>query len=120
MEMPSTLRSFLAILTGGASLALTLAWFTESLKLSAASDAMLVAGFTGAAFEDIFGLGFFPTLAAIAVLQFALVGGCWLSLRNHRTRSLVPLLVVAFMLTSLFSFHCYQRQYGLWFSQASH
>ncbi len=115
--MPSTLRPFFAILTGGASLALTLAWFAESLQLPVSSDAELVTMFSGAAFEDIFGFGFFLTLAVVALLQFALLGGCWLLLRNHRARTLIPLLVLAFTLAAFFSFHSYQRQYGLWSGQ---
>jgi hypothetical protein len=104
----------LTALSCGASVALTVAWLLDSLDIAARSDAELIAQFHRSAFEDIFGFGFWFTWSLIALVEFALLGAGWLLLRKHWLQPLVPLLLVAFAVSSVFDYRSYHRELELW------
>jgi hypothetical protein len=112
--MDRATRMFLTLLSCGPALALTVFWLQDSLRIAASSDAALVARFQGAAPEDIFGFGFWPTWTLFALVESGLLTGAWFLLRKHWFRHIVSLLVVAFVVASVFGYHSYHRELELW------
>ena len=84
--MTRLLRSLAAFALYGVSAALTAIVLWEALRIGAASDASLILNFDGAAYEDVFGMGFWVTWGLLATDQAFAVGGGRLAMGAQRRR----------------------------------
>jgi hypothetical protein len=107
-------RKFVAAACCGAALAITLALLVEARSISTTSDEALVLGFHGAAYEDIFGFGFWPTWALISLVVLPLLLSSWVLIRMRLFRSVILLVLVGFAATTVFSHNSYSREEKLW------
>ena len=104
--MVGNIRSIVACL---ASVTLSGAIAQESIKLALITDSEMLTRYRGAAFEDVFGFGFWPTWS-IALLTQALFVGLvvrWAT-PGHRRR-IAYLLIFIFALASAVDFYSYKR-----------
>ena len=109
-------RTAIAPLALIVSFALTLALSVQALQTLSTPDAVLVSRFQGAAYEDIFGFGFWPTWSVLAFTQGVALAFGWLSLRGHWLRKFVPILLGAFVLASIIGYEEFAREHGMWSS----
>ena len=117
MGAGSRSRSAVAAVLCFASALLSMLLLQHSLAVSASSDAQLLERFRGAAFEDVAGFGFWPTLVVTALVQAALFSGSWLLLRGYSSRRFVFLLAVIFVVVSALEYSAFQREVQVWSSQ---
>ena len=86
----------------------------EWIRIHSKSDAQLLAQFQGAAWEDIFGFGFWVTVAVLAVFEFLLLAALLAIARDTRLR-LVVVLLAALSITSFAMFYfANAREDALW------
>jgi hypothetical protein len=83
MSTASRARIVAALTLCLASAVITAAVLQQWHMVAVKSDAELVAQFRGAAFEDVFGFGFWPTWLAVALVQLAIFTAASLLLRAH-------------------------------------
>lgn len=86
----------------------------DALRVSASSDAELVARFEGAAFEDVFGFGFWVFWGVLAVVEFLALVLCWLLARNHPLRYSAVLPLIVFLGATIMGYRAYVHEYSLW------
>jgi hypothetical protein len=101
-----------------ASIGLTLVLLLDAQRILFSTDEALIAKFRGAAFEDIFGFGFWPAWGLVALGQFAILAGSWLLVQTRRTRYVVLALLSAFAIATTLEFYAFQRQHTLWVKHA--
>jgi hypothetical protein len=119
MKLPAIFKTVvicLLLVFGG----LTLALLYDAARLGLTPQNVLVEEFRGAAYEDIFGFGFWPTWGVVAFTQFTCLLLAWLLLGARGVRGLVPVLLVAFVAASVLDYFASQRQYSLWSAYVSH
>jgi hypothetical protein len=107
---------FLFTISAGLSLVI----FKDARGVMSTADEALIARFQGAAYEDIFGFGFWPTWGITAVIQIAIAAGSWALLRKSRLRYRVsiPLLVLAFAVASVLEYRAFLLEETLWVMHA--
>ena len=86
----------------------------------ASSDADLLATFSGAAYEDIFGFGFWATWLLLAAVEASLLLGAWLLAPARKLRTLVAVVLAVFLFSSALNYGAFTREQSLWFSTQRH
>lgn len=94
--------------------AFTLVLLQDSVGIGFSSDEVLTARFKGAAFEDIFGFGFWPTWALVTLVELTALIAVWHLLRPRRARYVALILLLAFTAASVADYQAYQRVQALW------
>lgn len=112
--MTRLLRSVAALALYGVSAALTAMVLWEALRGGAASDASMILNFDGAAYEDVFGMGFWGTWGLLAIVQAFAVGGGRLAMGGQRLRFVALALLLAFACASGLAYLSFERQHSLW------
>ena len=118
-------------LTGGArvvtyfvfvacAIALSALLVREAIRVAGSSDAEIVAAFYGAAYEDVFGFGFWVTWLLFAGAESLFLLGAWVLWRARGPRSVVAVVLVAFLLSSALGYRAFSREQALWFSGQNH
>ena len=115
--MPTAPRTLVAIVSCFASLALSAAQGLSAFRSARASDGQLLASYRGAAYGDVFGFGFWPTLGVAAILQAVVLLLAWRLLSQSSRRVVVPLLIAAFVTASLLEYSSFEREHSLWQKQ---
>jgi hypothetical protein len=117
--MPITIRKLLPAVFAAVALLPSAALLLDALRVAGSSNAELVTRFNGAAFEDIFGFGFWFHWALFFVVEAAALTLVWLLAVTNWRRYLVPILLAAFAGTSLLGYQSFSREYALWSTQFS-
>jgi hypothetical protein len=117
MSIRSRTRVAVAVVLCFTSALITVLLLQHSLAVTASSDSQLLERFRGAAFEDVVGFGFWPTLLVTGLVQAFLVAGSWLLLRELRLRRLVLLLALVFVVVSVLEYRAFQREFHVWSTQ---
>ena len=89
-------------------------------RAAVSSDAQLLATFSGAAYEDIFGFGFWVTWLFLAAIEASLLLGAWLLVPTRAPRALVAFVLVIFLFSSALNYWAFTREQSLWFSGQRH
>jgi hypothetical protein len=111
------MRAIAASVSGAVSLGLCalLAW--DAFQTATTSAAELQSQFAGAAYEDVFGFGFWPAWGIAALIQaIALIVG-WRVTRASKVRSVFPALLVLFAIASYFEQQSWERAESLFWNQ---
>jgi hypothetical protein len=101
-----------------ASVGITLVLLLDAQRIWFSTDETLIAGFVGAAFEDVFGFGFWPSWGLLALGQVAVMAGIWKVVQTRRARYLVLASLSAFAVATALNFHAYEREHTLWVKHA--
>jgi hypothetical protein len=117
--MPSTIRRLLPAVFAAVALLPSVALLLDALRVAGSSNAELVTKFNGAAFEDIFGFGFWLHWALLFVVEAAALTLVWSLAKTNWLRYLVPILLAAFAVTSLLGYQSFGREYALWSTQVN-
>ncbi len=109
--MATSVRSAIACL---ASFALSGAIALESIHLAQRSDADLITQYRGAAFEDVFGFGFWPTCLITFVAQALAIGLAWRWLPPQYRRPIAYLLILIFAMATVADHSSFERAVRLY------
>lgn len=106
------------------SAAVAAAGLSAYVLLDAASSALtsvvnLKRTFEGAAYEDIFGLGFWPMWGLFALLEAAALLVCWRTARPSIRRVLLGALLLAFAVASVAACLSWQREEAVFWAGAT-
>lgn len=112
--MYAAIRPYLAVAMVLVSVALTATLFGDVSRVAATSDAALLAEYSRSAYGDVFGFGFWPTLAILTLVQFAALAIGWRVVGNRGLRLVFPALLAAFVIVGVLQYQSYERQYSLW------
>ena len=93
---------------------LLLVLFHDNAHVAVSSDAEILASFRGAAYEDIFGLGFWVTWFLIAFIEASLLLLAWFVQPTRPYRALVSVVFVSFLLVFALGYHAFSREEALW------
>lgn len=108
----------LAILTSGASAAVSLLFGLDAWTVLQAADAELLARYSGQAVEDILGLGWWPTWVVVGLVQTAVLGIAFHCLSPARRRIVVALLLATFAVASVLGYLSFEREHALVFRES--
>jgi hypothetical protein len=111
------MRAIAASISSAVSLGLCalLAW--DAFRIGATSAAELHSQFAGAAYEDVFGFGFWPAWGIAALIQgIALIVG-WRVTPASKVRLVFPVLLVLFATASYFEQQSWERAESLFWNQ---
>ena len=114
MDTHGKLRKVLFALFGALALLPSFLLFDDFLRVNSNTDAQLMAGFVGAAPEDVFGLGFWPLWLGLAVVEAVLLGVAWFLVIRLGFRRIVLAMLAVFVATSVFSYAAFARESALW------
>ena len=89
-------------------------------RASVSSDADLLATFNGAAYEDIFGFGFWASWLLLAGVEAGLLFGAWLLVPARQLRAMVAVILAIFISSSALNYRAFAREQSLWFSSQRH
>jgi ABC-type Mn2+/Zn2+ transport system permease subunit len=117
--MSRVARALLFAVLSLCSIALTSVLVQDWLRVSYSSDAQLLSRFRGAAFEDVFGFGFWFSWTGIAALELLLLSTAWTIARRQPYRYVAVVLVFAFAIASLANYQSFSREQQLWSSRSS-
>ena len=115
--MATRSRAIAVSISGAVSLGLSalLAW--DAFWSATTSAAELQSQFTGAAYEDAFGLGFWPFWGIAAAFQAVALAVGWRATRLWRLRFVFPALLILFAMASLVEQQSWQRAESLFWDQ---
>lgn len=105
-------RTLVSVTLLVASAALT-AWLALGpIEIAGLSDTQVLERFpqSAVAYEDIFGLGFWPSWALLAIAQAALLVGAWWNSGGRLVLAVAALLLGAFLFISAGDYLSFQRQ----------
>jgi hypothetical protein len=115
--METRKHAIAAFTSGLVSLGLSALLASDAFGSATTSAAELQSQFAGAAYEDAFGLGFWPFWSIAALVQaIALIVG-WRVARASRARFLFPALLVLFVMASFAEQQSWQRAESLFWNQ---
>jgi hypothetical protein len=120
MNRPPQHVTFIAFLLLAASISITMFVGNDALQVQRASDHELLAQMRGAAYEDIFGLGYWPNVVALICVQSLMAAAGWFLLRQSRWRVVAIGCLLAFMLAAALQYSANQREVHLWSSIQSY
>jgi hypothetical protein len=101
--------SFLA-----AAAAISAILLLDAKRVYESSDAELTAFFYGAAYEDIFGFGFWATWMLFAICEVTLLALGWLVALPGWLRRATWLVLAVFLLGSIINHGAFMREHQLW------
>jgi len=106
-----TLIGFLACFT---SLAISATFAIEAIRTLASSNQELLVSFRGAAFEDVFGFGFWPLWFFLFLLQVTLLATVWKSVSTSKRFLISITLFAAFIAASIVQYISFIKELSLW------
>lgn len=95
-------------------LVLSAALSLDALRVIQSSDAELLKAFEGAAYEDVFGFGFWPFWVPVALLQVIAAVSVYRVARANSLRHLGSAMLAAFVVAWVLSYATYSREHALW------
>lgn len=115
--MATRSRAIAVSISGAVSFGLSalLAW--DAFRSATTSAAELQSEFAGAAYEDAFGLGFWPFWVVAVVFQAIALAVGWRATRFSKLRFVFPALLIFFAMVSLIEQQSWQRVESLFWNQ---
>jgi len=116
-RMATRTHAIAVTISGAVSLGLSalLAW--DAFQSATTSAAELQSQFAGAAYEDAFGLGFWPFWGIVAIVQAAALTVGWRATRVSKFRFVFSAFLVLFAIASFAEQQSWQRAESLFSSQ---
>lgn len=100
------------------ALAIALSVLLEALRISGLDDESLASELRGAAYEDVLGFSFWPTLAVTSIVVLSLLITSWVLVRTKFFRGVIVLVLIGFAIVTVFSHHSLGRVERQWSSKS--